>query len=174
MKYSIDEIINIIQDNPPFREMLYGIHGRKHANNVLFFANMLATIIQEKGGDEIDFKSLTIAALLHDCGRVSDSDDPKHAKESAILAQRFIEDKKIDCNAELVAKIIKSHCPPKGFSLKNLPIECKILGDADKLDRFRFHNHKAPLKVELLELKESFSLINFAARVNDHEFRTWK
>ena len=57
--------LKLIQNNPSFTGIPFGIHGRGHANRVLLFSSLLANIVDER----VDTQAITIAALLHDCGR---------------------------------------------------------------------------------------------------------
>lgn len=148
------ELISLIKNNEPFVNLPPGIHGKGHAERVLDFALKLS------GFFEVDKKVIVIAALLHDCGRVNDYDDPEHGERGAILAKEFVRSHKIDVDAALVARCIAGHVKEN-----NTEIECKIIGDADKLDRFRFRGPDC-LRVEFLELPESFSLIEYAKKVN--------
>lgn len=174
MGKTLKQIVKLIQNKPPFMTSRYGIHGRAHANRVLLFANLISVLAQERLNEPLDLKAITIAALLHDCGRSSDGSDSNHADKSAELASEFIQKNKIECNGELISKIIRRHCPSEDFKWDNPTVEAKIMGDADKLDRFRFHRQKRPLKIEWLEIPESLEIIDIASRVNGHSFRTFK
>jgi putative nucleotidyltransferase with HDIG domain len=148
------ELISLIKENEPFISLPSGVHGKGHAERVLDFALKLSEYF------EVDKKVIVIAALLHDVGRVNDYDDPEHGERGAVLAKEFIALHKIDVDASLVARCIIGHVKEA-----NNEIECKIIGDADKLDRFRFRGHDC-LRVEFLELPESHSLIGYAKKVN--------
>lgn len=156
----MDENIRKIRNSEIFKSMR-GIHGTDHAERVLLFALKLADVVE----DFVDKKSLTVGALLHDCGRINDWEGWEHAVRSAKFAGEFIEDAGIDCNKELVKKIIIEHCPKEKNFYRDLT-ESKILADADKLDRFRF----GILNTKFLELKESFELIEFAKKINNLDF----
>lgn len=162
--------IDTIMSNPPFTEIQYGIHGRGHANRVLLFSNLLANLVEEK----VDTQAITIAALLHDCGRQNNGSDPYHGTNSAKKALEFIKKHKIDCDETLVYSCIERHCPPPNYKDTNPSLESKIVGDSDKLDRFRFLGQSAPCNPKFLELKESIKLMDLSARVNGHKWRSFK
>ncbi|MCK4670260.1 MAG: HD domain-containing protein [Nanoarchaeota archaeon] len=156
---NIDEIIQIIKQKPPYSNLSSYIHGKSHAERVLLFATKLA----EKLNEKIDMKAVTIAALLHDVGRVDDGLDPNHGNRSAILAEDFLKKNNIECNIELIKRIIRRHCED---DFSEAPVECLIVGDADKLDRFRLRGD--PLREEYLELAESLELVDFARKMDNN------
>lgn len=164
------QVLYLIINNPPFTEMPFGIHGRAHANRVLLFANLLSNIVSEK----VDTRAIMIAALLHDCGRINNGSDPYHGTNSAKKAVEFIKKQRIECNEKLVYSCIERHCPPPGFVDSSPSLESKIIGDSDKLDRFRFLRQTQPCNQKFLELKESLTLMDVSARVNGHKWRTFK
>lgn len=164
-----NQVIELILTNPPFTKLSFGIHGRAHANRVLLLANLLSNMVNEK----VDVRVITIAGLLHDCGRVNNGSDPWHGTNSAKKAIDFIEKYKIDCNKDLVYSCIERHCPPPNYIDKNPSLESKIVGDSDKLDRFRFLRQSNPCNKEFLELKESWTLMDVSARINDHKWRSF-
>jgi len=170
-KISELEILNLVLNSHQFLSMPFGIHGRIHANKVFVLANTLLNLVKDKN---IDKKAIIISSLLHDCGRKNDGKDPYHAVNSAKKALEFIEEKNIECNKELVKECIIRHCLPPEYSFDNPSIESKIVGDADKLDRFRFIRQKNPCKSEFLELAESKSLMDISARINGHKWRSFK
>lgn len=148
------ELISLIKENVPFVNLPSGIHDKGHAERVLDFALKLSEFF------EVDRKVIVLSALLHDCGRVNDYDDPEHGERGAVLAKEFIRAHKIDVDASLVARCIIGHVKEA-----NTEVECKIIGDADKLDRFRFSGCDC-LRTEFLELPESLSLIEYAKKAN--------
>lgn len=162
--------LELLLNNPPFTEIPFGIHGRAHATRVLLFSNLLSNLVSEK----VDSQAIMIAALLHDCGRQNNGTDPYHGTNSAKKAMDFIDKNKIDCNKNLVYSCIERHCPPPNFVDKFPSLESKIVGDSDKLDRFRFLRQEAPCNSKFLELKESFILMDVSARVNGHKWRSFK
>ncbi|MEM4263765.1 MAG: HD domain-containing protein, partial [Candidatus Woesearchaeota archaeon] len=159
----ISDIFRLTISKKPFIDLPFGIHGRAHANRVLLFANTLLNLRQDR--EKLDITAIIIAALLHDCGRVSNDKDKLHAVRSAEMALKFIKENNIDCNTKLIRECIVRHCPPQGYKNNNPSIESKIIGDADKLDRFRFIEQENPCNASFLELEESKLLMDIAARV---------
>ncbi len=151
------ELIALIEQNEPFASLPPGVHGKEHAKRVLDFALKLSALFQD-----VDKKVIVVSALLHDCGRVNDWDDPEHGKRSAVFAKEFILKHKINIDASLVAKCIIGHV----LDVSGKEIECKIIADADKLDRLRFRYGPDRLREELLELPESFSVLPYARKVH--------
>lgn len=170
-KFTELEILNLTLNSKQFLNMPFGIHGRIHACRVFTFANCLSNIIKNR--KNIDMTAIIISSLLHDCGRVNNGEDIFHGVRSAKKALEFIEENNILCNNDLVRECIIRHCPPPKYNNKNPPIESKIVGDADKLDRFRFYKQKEPVKKYFLELEESRSLMNISARINEHKWRSF-
>lgn len=148
------ELISLIENNEPFLGLKEGVHGKGHARRVLDFALKLSEFF------DVDKKIIVLSALLHDCGRIDDFDDPMHGERGAVLAKEFIALHKIDVDSSLVARCISGHVKES-----NAETECRIIGDADKLDRFRFSGPDC-LRTEFLELPESHSLIEYAKRMN--------
>jgi hypothetical protein len=162
-------LIQTIESNPPFNRLRPGVHGSTHARRVLLFSHLIAASIRGQWGtDPVNERLLTIAALLHDCGRENDGFDPEHADRSAELAVEFCRLRGIECDSELLRNCIRYHCKSERFVWRNPRIEARILADADKLDRFRFHRLASPLNASRLELGVSHSLIPLAADVNAH------
>lgn len=164
------KLIELIMGDQLYMQMPIGIHGRLHANKVLLFSNLLSNLVEEK----VDTKAIIISALLHDCGRQNNGHDPYHGVNSAKKAMKFIDKFNIDCNKDLVYNCIERHCPPPNYVDNNPTIESKIVGDSDKLDRFRFLRQQEPCKKQFLELKESIAIMDIAARVNGHKWRSFK
>ncbi|MBU0461254.1 MAG: HD domain-containing protein [Nanoarchaeota archaeon] len=171
-KEELSNILTLILNNKPFTEMSFGIHGRPHACKVLLLANMLTNLMKNR--EKINLTAVTISALLHDCGRSSDGNDHFHSIKSAEKTLEFIQKKKIKCNTKLIKECIIRHCPPPDYINHTPSIESKIVGDADKLDRFRFLRQKQPCNVDLLEMPESKILMDVASRVNGHNWRSFK
>jgi HD superfamily phosphodiesterase len=168
----ISYILKLITSRRPFTEMPFGIHGRAHACRVLLFANMIANLREDRA--KLDITAITISALLHDCGRCNDGKDVFHAVKSAEKTMRFIDANNIYCDKELVRECIIRHSPPPSYHNKNPSIESKIIGDADKLDRFRFHRQERPCNSNFFELSESKLLMDISARVNGHKWRSFR
>jgi len=152
----MNDLIKIIESDFPFKN-LEGIHGKEHARRVLLLAKKITELVKQ----DVDYDAIIISALMHDVGRIHDDIDSSHGARSAELIGDFVKKHDIDCNIRLIKEIATRH------SLHNPPnaqIECLIVGDADKLDRFRLGY--SDLRVEYLELKESLELVEFAAKLN--------
>ncbi len=177
MQLTTWETIKLVQNDPLYVKIRFGKHGRAHAERVLLFSNMLASMVQADKEVILDMQALVIAALLHDCKKVEESSaaDPNHGINSAKAAYRLLDKLDIDCDKEKVYDIILRHCPPKGCKFETRSsFEAKAVGDADKLDRFRFHSQGGP-NTRFFQLKEySISIMDIASRVNGHSWRSFK
>lgn len=163
----ISAFYGLIVQDVLFRNMTSAIHGVAHAERVWLLANLLANFYADS---KPDLTIVTLCALLHDCGRREDGRDELHGARSAELAMRFIERHQLNMNAKLVETIILHHCPPPDYEETGvIPLETKIVGDADKLDRFRLFGDN-PCDPAYLELPESQSLMGLAARLNGWEW----
>lgn len=152
------ELIKLIEQNEPFLSLPPGVHGKDHAKRVLDFALRLSEFF------DADRRVIIVSALLHDVGRLNDWEDPGHGERGAVLAKEFIFKHKIDVDAELVARCIAGHVKER-----NKEIECRIIGDADKLDRLRFgENGPDALRTEFLELQESLAVLQYAKQVHGY------
>lgn len=166
------DTLNLVLNSKQFLSMPFGIHGRAHACRVFVLANTLSNLMNDKS--KLDIQAIIISSLLHDCGRLNDSHDALHGVRSAEKAMKFIGENNLVCNKELIQECITRHCPPSGYKNNNPSIESKIVGDADKLDRFRFHRQSSPCKDYFLELEESKSLMDVSARINGHKWRSFQ
>lgn len=177
MRLTTPQLIHTITSDPLYKNIRFGKHGRTHAERVLLFANMLAAMIQSDKNVVLDMQAVTIGALLHDCKKVEESSaaDPDHGINSAKAAYQMLDELGIECDKEKVYDMIIRHCPPKGHRLDGpASFEAMALGDADKLDRFRFHSQGGP-DSRYFQLKEhSISLMDISARVNGHTWRSFK
>ena len=107
------------------------IHGFKHVERVLKLSSEIGAVLNA------NLPVIKIAALLHDVGRSLKKEDEvkNHAEISAELAENFIIKNNFDITIEDVENIL--HCiRAHSFSndLEPIPLEAKILSDADKLD----------------------------------------
>ena len=161
-------LIELLETQSPFTRLPPGIHGQAHAYRVLLFTQCLCNMFPVNSRNRPDSNLLILAALLHDCGRLNDGRDPLHADRSALLALEFCDTHGIECNRSLLADTIRFHCKSGRFHWTDPPMEAKILADADRLDRFRFHSQYKPLDESMLLLPQSHFLIPLAAGVNGH------
>ncbi|MFW9820182.1 MAG: HD domain-containing protein [Candidatus Thorarchaeota archaeon] len=108
------------------------IHGFIHVERVYDFCINIGM----KLNANIDI--LKISAILHDIGRIEETDDGlnrNHADISAEKAYKFLSSHDFNLSTDDIDKII--HCiKAHSFSNKITPetLEAKILSDADKLD----------------------------------------
>ncbi|MBR7040218.1 MAG: HD domain-containing protein [Clostridia bacterium] len=105
-------------------------HGEDHVRRVVSRCLKLA-----KHYPGADVRALTFAAILHDCGRAEEINDPKvpHAKAGAEKAERFLlENGETRAFASRVGAIIAAHSRRSDAQMGG--IEERLLFDADKLD----------------------------------------
>lgn len=108
------------------------IHGFPHVQRVYNLCMRLAKKTRT------NFKILRTAALLHDIGRVSETDgqfNKNHSEISAELTQSFLSSLDFEYSLEEIDQIkhcIRSHSYSNG--VKSNTLEAQILSDADKLD----------------------------------------
>lgn len=102
-----------------------------------------------------------ISAYIHDIARINDGNDPTHGRRAAetklpTLTNLLSKYKISDEEYNIIAKATTYHCEPIRERLSNDCFKvCKILSDADVLDRCRFHNDHARLNVNYLRFEES-------------------
>jgi len=175
MKLTTPQLIKTITSAELYKNIGFGKHGRAHAERVLLFANMLASMVEADKNVILDVQALSIAALLHDCRKLKEAGDHNHGIRSAKAACTMIDKLDLECDKDKVFDIMVRHYPPKGYTLDGPPsFEAMAVGDADKLDRFRFHSQEGP-NTKFFQLKEySISIMDIAARVNGHSWRSFK
>lgn len=136
-----------------------GIHGVEHAERVCKIALKIASHFPN---ENLDINSIIISAMLHDCGRVKDFGDRYHAYASANKALKFLKENNIVCDIGKIGKCIIHHNPQNEENYE-IPLEAKIISDADKLDRWRF---RSGCDVRYLELEESKLCVEYAKELN--------
>jgi hypothetical protein len=105
-----------------------------------------------------------IAAFIHDLARENDGDDPRHGRRAAEtklpkLTHLLAKYKITSQEYEMIAKAATYHCEVLHEPLSDECYKvCKILSDADALDRCRFDRH-GRLDRSKLHFKESLSCI---------------
>lgn len=115
------------QNNRMFPE-----HDLGHARRV----KNLCLLINKNDSLHLDEEILVAAALLHDIGYIAD-DNAEHVKSSIQLAQGLLPKIKFPKNKIYhVIICIKNHdnVPGRSGWKKKVPIECKILRDADAIE----------------------------------------
>lgn len=166
-------------------------HSIEHIEKVTLFAGMLAEISALSGKSR---ECLLAAAAFHDSGRAGKDGKDEHAEASAQQVMEYLKKKPenpFGINSDNIGiiqtaihyheygekvmgqideKEIERLC--KQYNVADEDVEetqyvCKLLKDADALDRFRFAN-RATLNTKFLRsvAAKSNGMINFANRVN--------
>lgn len=161
-------------------------HGKRHVENVMLFAGIIAIYEQLTGPDR---DLLMEAAKYHDQGRDNDFDE-QHGIESAYIAGRDLQDKYTEEEIKIIqAAIIFHDDRTKGTSIKEIEDEGfakiaerlnlsqedikrarvigNILKDADALDRARFTSQKSPIGEQFLRTDTSLKLIQVAFQLHE-------
>ena len=136
-------------------------HRFSHIYRVMIGTALIAHKIKEPRLGLLAF----IAAFIHDLARENDGHDPQHGRRAAqtklpklthLLSKYNITTEEYDIiakastyHSEQIREIVSDCC----FKA------CKILSDADALDRCRFENREARLNVSYLHFNESRSCI---------------
>ena len=136
-------------------------HRFSHIYRVMIGAALIAKKINEPRLGLLAF----IAAFVHDLARQNDGDDPTHGRRAAetklplfthILSKYNISEEEYD----MIARAVTYHCERIGerISLECYKV-CKILSDADALDRCRFRDSYSSLNRDFLHFPESHKCI---------------
>ena len=132
-------------------------HRFSHTYRVMIGAALIAHKIKESRLGLLAF----IAAFTHDLARKNDWDDPQHGRRAAQtklpkLTHLLSKYKVTPQEYEMIAKAVTYHCETIGEKLSDDCFKvCKMLSDADALDRCRFHNSEDRLNVKFLHFEES-------------------
>ena len=136
-------------------------HRFSHIYRVMIGTALIAHKIQEPRLGLLAF----IAAFIHDLARENDGHDLQHGRRAAqtklpklthLLSKYNITSKEYD----IIAKASTYHSEQMRDRVSDECFKtCKILSDADALDRCRFENREARLNVSYLHFKESRSCI---------------
>lgn len=137
------------------------MHRFSHLYRVMIGSALIAHKLKESRLGLLAF----IAAFIHDLARVNDGHDPQHGRRAAetklprlthLLSKYNITAEEYD----IIAKAATYHCESLREKVSNECFKvCKILSDADALDRCRFRNQNARLNVNYLYFAESRSCI---------------
>ena len=134
-------------------------HRFSHIYRVMVGAALIAKKINEPRLGLLAF----IAAYIHDLSRINDGTDPQHGrraaqkqlpklKENGLLSKYNITDEEYD----IIAKVSTYHCEQIKETVSNDCFKaCKILTDADALDRCRFTEPNSRLDIKKLHFGES-------------------
>lgn len=136
-------------------------HRFSHIYRVMIGTGLIAHKIKEPRLGLLAF----IAAFIHDLARENDGHDLQHGRRAAqtklpklthLLSKYNITSKEYD----IIAKASTYHSEQMRDRVSDECFKtCKILSDADALDRCRFENREARLNVSYLHFKESRSCI---------------
>ena len=166
-------------------------HSIEHIEKVTLFAGMLAEISALSGKSR---ECLLAAAAFHDSGRAGKDGKDEHAEASAQQVMEYLKknpENPFGINSDNIGiiqtaihyheygekvmgqideKEIERLCKQYNVAdedVKETQYVCKLLKDADALDRFRFAN-RATLNTKFLRsvAAKSNGMINFANRVN--------
>jgi uncharacterized protein (DUF1810 family) len=136
-------------------------HRFSHIYRVMIGTALIAHKIKEPRLGLLAF----IAAFIHDLARENDGHDPQHGRRAAqtklpklthLLSKYNITPEEYD----IIAKASTYHSEHMQYRVSDECFKtCKILSDADALDRCRFENREARLDVSYLHFNESRSCI---------------
>ena len=136
-------------------------HRFSHIYRVMIGTALIAYKIREPRLGLLAF----IAAFIHDLARENDGHDPRHGRRAAetnlpklthLLSKYAITSEEYD----IIAKASTYHSEQMQDRVSDECFRaCKILSDADALDRCRFENREARLNVSFLHFEESRSCI---------------
>lgn len=132
-------------------------HRFSHIYRVMIGAALIAHEINKPRLGLLAF----MAAFIHDLARLNDGYDPQHGRRSAEtklpkLTHLLSKYKITDQEYEMIAKASTYHCESLKEKLSDDCYKvCKMLSDADALDRCRFHNAEDRLNVRFLHFEES-------------------
>jgi uncharacterized protein len=117
--------------------MPWGQHGVTHATRVLVWAEQAARHLQAQGV-ALDPVVVRWAAILHDCRRQHEGQDPGHGRRGAawVLTHRDVLGV-TEAQARAIAWCIAWHVPDDKHC-PHVTAELLCLKDGDSLDRFRF------------------------------------
>ena len=133
-------------------------HRFSHIYRVMIGTALIAHKIKEPRLGLLAF----IAAFIHDLARENDGHDPQHGRRAAVtklpklshlLSKYATDSEEYDI---IIAKAATYHSEQMRDRVSDECFKtCKILSDADALDRCRFENRAARLNVSYLHFKES-------------------
>lgn len=149
------EVVQAVAD---YAQEILGTEGFRYASAVVANCKMLAAELEEQGEDTgaLDMQALIIAAYLHNISIVAHGFQDHH-RTSAQMAVEFL--RELDVPEERVGKVEQAILMHKTAfepdQRESVPLESRILYDADKLGR-------------LSGLAVVTSLIEFGARYPNH------
>ena len=132
-------------------------HRFSHIYRVMIGAALIAHEINKPRLGLLAF----MAAFIHDLARLNDGYDPEHGRRSAetklpMLTHLLSKYQITSQEYEIIAKASTYHCERLEEKLSDDCYKvCKMLSDADALDRCRFHNEEDRLNVKFLHFEVS-------------------
>ena len=132
-------------------------HRFSHIYRVMIGAALIAHKLNEPRLGLLAF----MAAFIHDLARLNDGYDPEHGRRSAetklpMLTHLLSKYQITSQEYEIIAKASTYHCERLEEKLSDDCYKvCKMLSDADALDRCRFHNEEDRLNVKFLHFEVS-------------------
>jgi hypothetical protein len=130
--------IGVVSAAAQYAEEVLSKEGFRHVSAVVANCKMLVVEIEEQGEEKsnIDLNALILAGYLHDISTAAQGFHDHHVK-SAEMAVEFLQE--LDAPAELISKVeraILTHAGPlPAEQRESIPLESRILYDADKLGR---------------------------------------
>ena len=176
-KKRISSILFSIRTEYLYKSEFHGLH---HSEKVLLFAYLLG---KHEKLNNLEFEILLDAALYHDIGRETETEDTTHGYATALRINRVVGSKPIYQNPENL-EILRAICDAHSVEDKrmqsilldyNISEEkremffklIRLLKDADALDRTRFQNlSHASLQTCFLRCDYSKELVSLAYDVN--------
>lgn len=83
----------------------------------------------------VNKEAVLVSAIFHDVGYALAEDKTKHAENSAILCEKYLNDNGFDTKfTDFVVYLVKNHSNKELMSCKETPLELILLMEADLLD----------------------------------------
>jgi HD superfamily phosphodiesterase len=130
--------MGVVSAAAQYAEEVLSKEGFRHVSAVVANCKMLVAEIEGQGEEysNIDLNALILAGYLHDISTAAQGFHDHHVK-SAEMSVEFL--RELDAPAELISKVeqaILTHASPLPAEQKeSIPLESRILYDADKLGR---------------------------------------
>ena len=130
--------MGVVSAATQYAEELLSKEGFRHVSAVVANCKMLVAEIEGQGEENsnIDLNVLILAGYLHDISTAAQGFHDHHVK-SAEMAVEFLQE--LDAPVELISKVeqaILTHADPlPAGQRESIPLESRILYDADKLGR---------------------------------------
>jgi HD superfamily phosphodiesterase len=127
---------DIVHATAQYVEEVLGSEGLRYASAVVANCKMLALQLEaQEDVAPIDMEALVVSAYLHDISNVAHGFADHHRK-SADMALSFLQREQApDALAQKVEQIILTHTLQTSDTQPDVPVEARLLYDADKLGR---------------------------------------